>query len=164
MQLEKLKRPRVKIIFLFAALSLIALSILSFVRIKNLIKASELVTHTINVKLELEHTFQALLQAESSQRGYLNTKDSVFIVDCYAALTDVERYINNVDSLTKDDASQQQNLIILRGLVDKRVAYLKSVANDAANSTIPLQRLLSGKVLMDEVHARVIKMELEEKQ
>jgi CHASE3 domain sensor protein len=73
--MENSNNSRIKLIFLCATILLTALSILSYVRINNLVRASEVVNHTQDVKLVLERTLSEIIQAESSQRGYLHSGD-----------------------------------------------------------------------------------------
>jgi len=164
MNFKKLIRSHFKIIFLFSTLCLITLSILSFVRIQNLIEASELVTHTHKVKLELELVFQEIVQAESAQRGYIHSKDSVFLEQFYSAHNNVKGHYDKIGYLIKDNPSQQLHFTALRAAVDERLLYLNRVANIASISTISSHTLLEGKVLMDKVRNLVNKMESEEEQ
>jgi PAS domain S-box-containing protein len=160
--MENSNNSRIKLIFLFATIILISLSILSYVRINNLVKASEVVNHTQNVKIGLERTLAELIQAESSQRGYLHSKDAVFLKEFYVALGHIELYQRKIDSLTKDNPRQQQNLAALRMAIDRRIDYLKAVLNAGRYATLPVERWLGGKALMDEVRVKANKMQLEE--
>lgn len=158
----KEQHSRIKIIFLLAAVVLLVLCSMSYIRIKNLIDDSELVDHTQAVKLELDKTFFILNQVESSQRGYLLTKDSVFLLPFFAANTNLNLQLDTIASLTKDNPLQEQNTSELRTVVFKRLDYLNKILNDAETSTITTQRWLSGKALMDDVSKQITKMLNEE--
>ena len=160
--MDKTNRSNVKIIFIFATLTIIALSIFSFVRIKRLNDSSELVTLTQKVKLELERTFQELIQAESSLRGYLNSNDSIFLKDFYVAVENLDVYFNTLDSLTKDNLSQLQNLLTLRALTDKKLDYMRGRTNKSQISYNSSPLILQGKLLMDEVREQVDKMSFDQ--
>ena len=160
--MEKTNNSRIKLIFLCATIILIVLSILSYVRINNLVRASEVVNHTQNVKLVLERTLSELIQAETSQRGYILSKEPVFLKEFYVALRNIDLYHNKIDSLTKDNPLQQQNVVGLWIAIDRRLDYLKAVLNAGAYSDIPLERWLGGKALMDEVRLKANKMQEEE--
>ena len=81
---EKIHYLKIKIIFVFAIIALLALSYFSYIRINHLIEESKLVNHTNLVKLSLEKTFAALSDKESNNRGYIFTNDSVFFASYFA--------------------------------------------------------------------------------
>jgi signal transduction histidine kinase len=153
---------RIKLIFLLSTLVLLSLSIFSYIRINKLIKTAELVNHTQRVKIALEKTFSELLQAETSQRGYLHARDSSFLEELSEALANVDHYINQVDTLTKASPSQQENVVVLRAAVNKRILYLENLLNDAVQSKLPNTRWLAGKALMLDVHRQINKMQQEQ--
>jgi PAS domain S-box-containing protein len=160
--IEKESYLRIKIIFLSAALFLVALSLLSYIRIKNLIEASALVNHTVVVKAELEDIFSALANAESNQRGYFISRDTAFLNDFYASESQLKLHIDKLNSLTKDNPLQEANIASLQASVDKRLDYMKGILADAPSQTITTQRWLQGKKLMIDVRSLLDKMESEE--
>lgn len=160
----KASRAQIKTIFFIAALLLIILSGFSYIRIRQLIEAAELVDHTQEVKLSLERTYAELIQAESSQRGYIHSKNTAFLNNFYLALENLQRHINTADLLTKNNIKQQANIQLLRKTVEKRNRYLKSILADAEHSTIPPERWMVGKVIMEEVRQLISIMEQEEEQ
>ena len=109
----------IKIIFLFAAIALVVLSFISYIRIQNLIAQSKFVHQTERVKLELNETFSILQKVESSQRGYILTKDSAFLPPIGAAKIKLTLHLDNIAYLTQDNPSQQQNISILKTAVFK---------------------------------------------
>ncbi len=162
--MEKANYSRLKIIFLSTIIFLIALSIFSYIRINNLIDKSELVSHSNIVNLELEKTFSLLKDAESNQRGFILTLDSIFYTDLNKALELLNFQFNKIDSLTKDNLSQHINATVLLALVHKRTDYLKSILLDVANARVTIKAYLGGKSLMDDVRKQINKMEKEEDQ
>ncbi len=158
----KVSRVEIKAFFFIAALLLIFLTSLSYIRIGQLIEAAESIEHTQEVKLSLERTYGELVQAESSQRGYIHSKNTAFLNNFYLALENLQRYINTSDSLTKENPKQQANLQQLRKTVEKRNRYMKAVLADAEHSTIPPDRWMAGKAIMEEVRQLISIMEEEE--
>ena len=67
------------VIFLASALILLTLSIFSYYRFEQQKISSALVNQTYLVKLKLEEAFATLIDAEAGQRGYLLTRDSIFL-------------------------------------------------------------------------------------
>ena len=160
--IEKLQNLRIQIIFLFAIIALLVLSFMSYVRIKTLVDTADRVNHTQEVKLELEKTVSILHQGESSLRGFMLARDSVFLQPVFDADKNLDLHINNIASLTKDNPVQRKNVSELRTAVFKKIAYLKNVLNDATTASITAQSFLGGKKLMDDVSNVVNKMENEE--
>ena len=160
--IEKVKYLRIKVIFLFASVALLTLSVLSYIRITNLIKTSELVNHTQTVKYELENTYSALITIESNQRGYSLSRDSLFLKDFTGAINNLDKHIKRVDSLAKDNPAQQQNVNVLRDLITKRIEYLQSTLSISKNSYVTAERWAGGKTLMNYVRQHINKMENEE--
>ncbi len=158
----KQRHLQIKLIFLFATLILLSLSIFSYLRINKLIQAAELVNHTQRVKIVLEKSFADLLQAETSQRGYLHAKDTSFLTQLATSLRNLELNLSQVDSLTRSNPAQQQNVALLKNAVNKRLIYLNNVLIDGSRDTLPTGRWLSGKMLMDDVRMQINKMQREQ--
>lgn len=158
----KQKHLRIRLIFLFATLILLSLSIFSYLRINKLIQAAELVNNTQRVKIVLERSYADLLQAETSQRGYLHAKDTSFLTQLATALRNLELNLNQADSLTRTNQAQQHNVALLKAAVNKRLIFLNNVLRDASRDTLPTSRWLSGKRLMDDVRSQINKMQREQ--
>ncbi|MEO6305016.1 MAG: CHASE3 domain-containing protein [Bacteroidia bacterium] len=160
--MEKYNNKRTKVIFFFATVFLVTLSILSYIRIKNLIDNSRWVNHTNVVKFNLRNTFSYLLEMEANQRGFIITHDSAFISSYKANVQTLDSSLVKIDSLTTDNLSQQRNANQLRTLIETRKKYMHGILDDASKQTISLARMLGGKSLMDEVRRQINKMESEE--
>ncbi len=160
--IKKEKHTRIKIVFLIAIIALMLLSLFSYLRIRNLIDESVLVNHTQKIKLELNKTLSILQEVESNQRGYIFTKDSVFLPPVDSARIILTFHLDNIARLTNDNQSQVQNALQLRTVVFKRLDYLQKMLNDAKISNLSTQRFLTGRKLMSEVGNQIREMEKEE--
>jgi signal transduction histidine kinase len=160
--IEKTQYFHIKIIFLFAIIALLGLSFLSYMRINNLIEESKLINHTNLVKLSLEKTFATLSDKESNQRGYIFTNDSVFLTRYFAANSIIISELNTIDSLTKENPSQQQNLIVLRTAINEKMEMMKHNLVLFQTQKVSIPDRLKGKALMDNVRTQINKMENEE--
>jgi PAS domain S-box-containing protein len=158
----KASRVQIKIVFFIAAIVLTILSGFSYIRIRQLIEAAELVDHTQEVKLSLERTYSELVQAESSQRGYIHSKNTAFLTNFYLALENLNSQIDKADLLTKDNPNHQTNIQKLRNTVEKRNRFMKELLADSEHSIIPSERWMVGKVIMEEVRQLISLMEREE--
>jgi PAS domain S-box-containing protein len=160
--MEKHSHNRIKVVFFSTVVFLVTLSIFSFIRIKKLIDSSQWVNHTHVVKLNLSNAFTFLLEMEANQRGFLITKDSTFIRSFDYNKRMLNVYLDKTDSLTIDNISQQFNLKTLKKLVNVRTDSMQSLLNDTITKKIITQKIVGGKVLMNDVRNQINKMESEE--
>jgi signal transduction histidine kinase len=160
--MEKTSHSRIKIVFLVTSVILIALSILSYVRIKNLINAGNQVSHTQEVKLALKDIIMEIAEAESAQRGYIISGDSAFHEEHKKAIIAINRYIDKVAALTGDNPVQQQNVMTLRNSISKRLEYMRRTLDSAEVSKNSPKQMLGGKILMNDIYRQAEIMEKEE--
>jgi signal transduction histidine kinase/CHASE3 domain sensor protein len=151
-----------KIIFIISLLLIIIISALSYKHINSLSQSAQLVVHTHKVQIELEQLFSTLKDAESGQRGFLVTKDSVFLQSFINARAKVNESFNTLKTLTADNSSQQSNLDSLYVMIDSR---FKILANNLKIGTQNITRkkqldegMLIGKYIMDKIRLHIGKM------
>ncbi|TDQ09624.1 response regulator [Pedobacter metabolipauper] len=148
-------------------LSLLILFITSFASytsINNLIKSSDLVSHSNQVMSNLDGIISTLKDAETGQRGYLLTGDKVFLEPYNGAKDRVVDLAGQVALETVDNPFQQQNIKKLQEIVEGRLNIIEEtvvVKNRGGN--ISISELLRGKVYMDDARALIKKMQAEEK-
>jgi len=155
----------IKLIFAFAVTLLLTLSIFSFLRVNNLLRTSEMVNHTNVIKLELESIFSRIKDADSEQRGFVLTKDTVYISQFKHSLKDIASRLHKLDVLTKDNYSQQRNIEDLRWVINKRVIHMQDVIKDTQlkpDQKITKERWLEARAIMDEIKLQTNKMMNEE--
>ena len=156
---------QIKIIFVLASVVLISLSVFSYLRINSLLKSSASLNHTNIVKLELESIFSRIKDADSEQRGYVLTKDTVYINQFKSTLSDIKKRQQRLENLTSDNYSQQKNLQILNGLIAKRIAHMNAVLKDVkATPTLKIstERWLAARAIMSDLRKQTDKMVNEE--
>lgn len=124
------------------------------------------VVHTYQVQQELDALMGDLLKAETSQRGFLLTKDESYVTAYDAARIDSRQEIARLRGLTADNPTQQQSLDALEPLIARKFAVLgdriairkQSGLEDAAESV----REGAGREVMDEVRGVIAQMSAEE--
>ncbi|HXU26222.1 MAG TPA: CHASE3 domain-containing protein, partial [Bacteroidia bacterium] len=156
--MEKNSHTRIKFVFFCAVVFLLALSVFSFIRIKKLIDISRWVNHTNEVKLKLADVFSTLTEMEANQRGYIITDDSVFLDTYYKKGPLLAHYLDDIDSLTSDNAVQQINAKQLHALINERKDYMQLVLNDTAAPDIRIKHMIVGRALMDDVRKCIATM------
>lgn len=160
--MNKQKFSIIKIIFVLAITLMIILAVFSFIRTNNLIKSSEWVNHSTLIKLNLSNTYAGVTTMESYQRGYIITRDSVFLQKYSFTKDNLNKSIKAIDSLTFDNKAQRQNLVELKKMVYKRIGYLENILSDTNITAITNEKMLRGKMLMDDIQAHITYMTQEE--
>jgi|SRR6218665_162770 len=160
--MERFSQLQLRIIFLFASVILISLSVFSYLRINSLLKSSTLLNHTSLVKLELESTFSRIKDADSDQRGFVLTKDTTYVSQFRKTIKDIQKRQKNLYNLTLDNYSQQRNLEVLNTLIDKRIQFMEAIIQDSPQTKITVERWLVARKLMENLRVQKDKMVNEE--
>jgi len=160
MNLSSLQLSKLFLIITIAIL--LFLSYLSYQRLQYFISYTALVDHTHNVRLQLEQTLSYLKDAETGQRGFIITGDSVYLEPYLIATDKIALSLKMLDSLTKSDAGQQANIKKLKFLNAKRLEILKQVLLETTESkNVKIRQrtlLLKGKIVMDDIRLLSKKM------
>jgi signal transduction histidine kinase/DNA-binding response OmpR family regulator/CHASE3 domain sensor protein len=134
-------------------LSLIILfisSLASYISIHNLIRSSELVSHSNTVMTNLDGVISTLKDAETGQRGYLLTGDEVFLDPYKGAKEAAIALLDKVGKETVDNSAHQVNVKKLRNVIQNRLEVLdKTIELKKAGGSVNIGDLLTGKEYMD---------------
>ena len=135
---------------------------ISFKQIQSLNDSGKGVLQSYKINLELEQLKSYARDAESSQRGYLLTKDSTFLQSYQDALHKANRSLDSLRKLTSDNLQQSKSLEILDHLIHQRFDFLaKVLKSDRYNiytSDTTKGMLLKGRDLMMGADIEVEKM------
>ena len=150
--------------FIASAVALLILalsSVLVFIRQKT---ATDLVTKTFIVKVKLEETTNLLKDVETSQRGYLLTKDTAFISTYNDSKPKLEASVLELSSLISGNMDQEEFLKDINRLIQLRLGKLENSLNYFRNGQASemAHSLREGKKLMDSVRNYAIQFELNE--
>ncbi len=121
-----------------------------------------MVQHTYEVNVELEQILSYLKDAETGQRGFLITKDTVFLEPYYSSRENSNNSFARLKELTINDEIQQSNLKNLSILIgDNLSIFDKSLkyANKNGTNTKGFYALLNeGKETMDNIRVLINEM------
>ncbi len=153
--------------FAVAVATLLAIGIVSHLNLEELTSDSGWVTHTIQVQQKLEGLQAAMLQAESSSRGYNLVPDPSFKQLSKDADVQADANFSALRNLTQDNPIEQDRLDKLQPLITERLADLKQLrdARDANASDLDAQRtplVTRGKEQMAEIRQIISDMMGEE--
>jgi len=148
-----------KIIFATSAIILLALALMLYLQINDLISSFNQVNRTNIVRLKLEQVLSFLKDAESAQRGYLLSQDSSFLNPYSGAYEKIQVLQEELNTITQDNEEQQKNLTILNSLIDVRFKTFNSVINEynkpGQNALTRKLFLVRGQESMDEIRQRI---------
>jgi len=114
---------------------LVLLGITSMVYLQRFAENNRWVSHTNEVISKLDKGLVLFNQLEVSQRGFLLTADDSSITRRDAALADLQKDVTELAVLTKDNYFQQQQIIQLRQLIDKRIIYFNHIIETARTTS-----------------------------
>ena len=159
---------RVVAAFALAIALLIANAIISFRATNTLVENNRMVVHTQTVIETLGDVLSAVKDAETSQRGYIITRDESFLRFYSDALPRVAELIAKLKNLTADNLVQQQRLDALERAINIRLHTLEQNLELARKgdtaSLVQGGRMSSGKLEMDEVRRIGLEIQGEEDQ
>lgn len=118
---------QLRIIYIATTVFLVALSIYAFLQLKSLIDSSQWINHTNQVTLSLEKISTSVIEAETNQRSFLLIGDSSCLIKRDSAFTALTHELNAVDSLTKDNTQQNENLQTLHLAINEKMASMKKI-------------------------------------
>lgn len=147
----------------FIALLIIAIvGGITYKTTKNLSDATDLVVHTYKLNVELEQILSYLKDAETGQRGYILTKDSLYLEPFFSGREKINNTFAELKELTRNDEVQQQNLMALSKLIDDRMSNFDKSASflifDSLKTEDFSEVFLEGKYMMDAIREKIASM------
>ena len=121
--------------------------------------------HTYEVIAEGRHLLNALIDAETGERGYLLTGDAGFLAPFRSGAAAVWPSLRSLRRLTADNPRQQRRLDALEPLARAEIAQLEDaveVRAHAGASGFSLAASIESRRLMDGLRARLAELEDEE--
>lgn len=142
------------------AIVLLLLAFLSFKKANEQATAADWVSHSQVVKLNLTEALNVLLTAETSQRGYILTKDTSFLKHFLVAKKSLSSKIAEIAPLVKDNPEQQENLKITSSYFQKRIDWMIKVLDTFIylNPKTLDMYLLQGQLISDTLNNQVLLM------
>jgi signal transduction histidine kinase/DNA-binding response OmpR family regulator/CHASE3 domain sensor protein len=149
-------------------LSLVLLFISSFasyISIRNLIESSDMVRKSNQIIEDLNDVLSVVKDAETGQRGFLLTADTVFLAPYNEAAARTSGIMNSLSSEITNTDIQQKNLAQLRYDIENRMRILDQNINEKkTHGTVSTDVFLSGKKYMDDLRVVIADMQHEEQQ
>jgi signal transduction histidine kinase/energy-coupling factor transporter transmembrane protein EcfT len=149
----------IKSVFFACSFVILFVGGVTYRNMNDLSKASNLVTHTYKINVELEQIFSYLKDAETGQRGFIITNNPLYLEPYEAGRENINNSFVELKELTKNNPIQQNSLKDLNKLIDTRMAcFQKSFRfSSVTNLENPnfKEYFLEGKKAMDAVRAKI---------
>ena len=140
---------------------LLFISGISYKHSNSLKTSTVLLTHSYKIQIQLEQLLSYLKDAETGQRGYIITHDSIFLTPYKDGRDKVNKSFIALKNLTATQPAQQANIEILRNLIDLRFNRLSNSLNLVSGSEkneLLGENMLIGKEIMDAIRLQIDKM------
>jgi len=152
-----------KAIFVLSIFMLFYISSVSYKHTKALNESSELLVHSYKIQFQLERVLSMLKDAETGQRGFIITRNPVFLKPYKSVEDQIYASFIKLKALTIVDQQQQANLDSLLKLIYARLDLMELSLEGIRKKTIDEnqlnQNLLAGKSVMDNIRIQINKME-----
>ncbi len=154
-------------IFLFTLLTgvLIISAFISYNKIKQFDESVKWLMHSDEVKSNISEVLSKLKDAETGQRGYLLTNDTVFLQPYIGTEEKINHLLAMLDTMVLYNPGQHNNFLTFKKLVSERFFLLKnniSILSTHQTNAVKDSLLLEGKNKMDEARKLVASMLREE--
>src|SRR5687768_6627859 len=144
-----------KIIFASTSVLLLFLAYMLYRQIEELVLSYQKVEESTVVKLKLQETISSLKDAETAQRGYLLTDDSVFLQPFFGSHDNAKKLLQEVREATLENVEQQKDLNILNTFIEVRYRTFDNVIRQYKHNDLSTdnrkQHLLRGEASMDSI-------------
>ncbi len=128
----------------------------SYYSIEQLIENSQRINHTNQVLTQADNILASLKDAETGQRGYLVTRNQLFLQPYNGAYEKTAASYDQITDLTVDNPDQRQNMIELKQLYEAKFQQMQRIIRlfQGGGSLAPErldQEMQRGKQIMDKI-------------
>lgn len=152
--------------FCVAMIILTLLGIYSFWNNRASIVASRGVTHTMDVLYNMEKLRSSVISLESSQRGFVVTRNKQFISFNQHEVAEALARVKDVQDLTRDNLIQQRSIDTLISLIERKIEFNRQtvkVAETNPDSAYARIESLEGENLKRRILGVLNRMEMLER-
>ena len=151
-----------KKVFLSALFILIFISAITYRHTIALSESTKLVIHSQQVHLEIEQLISYLKDAETGQRGYIITRNPVYLDPFNGSREKINESFKALKILINNNVKQQNKLDSLNKLINLRYlffyAFLEQSSKRPYNSDQLNISLFKDKIVMDRIRLKVNEM------
>jgi len=149
------------------ALLVLVIGALAYDRAKSVVADVNEVNRSHAVIEESDLLLTRAVDAETGQRAYLLTGDTVFLDPYRGARKDINGYLDSLRLLTQREPTQRARLDAIERLVGERFALLELGIRQRLSGEMTVainhERLLAGKIKMDQLRTELAHLQGEER-
>jgi PAS domain S-box-containing protein len=155
--------------FILSVVVLLSLGIASFVFIKKVIETSRRGTSSQQIISNSEHVITQVAELEAAQLKFAITGNEKFIKDRTGDLQQIQKNLDQLNSLTENFPEQHERITKLKELVDRSTKFYKTLsekANEPGDVTEDIRQELltfNDEELQSEIHRLVSAIRNEER-
>lgn len=155
--------------YIIAFVSLLVSYLITFFSNRALLQQTESANHTNTVITNLSNLQSSVTDGETGVRGFLNSKDTVFLAPFYGSILSSKMYFKAVQSQTSDNPEREQQLTDLDTLISHKYQNLKAsmqhfIANNYTTDSIIAINTYQGKSIMDSIRQLITSLKTSEKE
>ncbi|MEN9570798.1 MAG: hypothetical protein RL172_2029 [Bacteroidota bacterium] len=153
---------------IIAFLMLLLSYLLTLLSNRQLITQIERVNHTNKVISDLEALLSSVKDGETGLRGFIASKDTVFLAPFYKSLLHTDRMHKSIASQTQQNIKLQQSLATLHRLIEEKYNNIQRARSHFIKTGYQVDSVLvnyiyAGKNTMDSLRLLVAEMQQQEK-
>jgi PAS domain S-box-containing protein len=136
----------------FSIIILLVVSLVSYVSMQSLLESNRAVKHSDQVLQKLEKLLSVMKDAETGQRGFLLSGRVSYLEPYRGAFREAKQLTGQLTVLTADNPGQQNNILVVRRILNQRFGILQQLIDKKQNGgAILIPDLDSGKAAMDDL-------------
>lgn len=130
----------------------------SFWILESVIKAQGMVTHTVQVEMEVSDVVRSMVDCETGQRGFLLTGKEAFLEPYHKGQKDIQTNLADLKKLLSHNPAQLQRLKTMEDMIQKELdRFAETIKLKKAGEEQQAMAMVvsgEGKKTMDELRAR----------
>ena len=146
-------------IIYYVAIVVIALLLTFFYYNAKSVNSSEkLIIHTQQVLDKNNEILLDIVNIETGSRGYLLTDKEEFLTPFYQSLKRIDKNLETLLALTKDNPKQQLRVLQLKKSINNRINFSKTLVENRKNhisNDSEIGNMIEGKMIMDTIRNNI---------
>ena len=151
-----------KVLFVAVLVGLVAVSLIMYQNLNNYIVENRLISHSKEIIITAELVLSSVKDAETGQRGFLLTHDSLFLQPYQTGMALVSGQLTTLDSLVHNNNTQMENVSSLKELIKNRFAAMEIVLSRIDHNTRGLNNYQRNLMDQGKGHMDAIRVEIKE--
>ncbi len=148
--------------FIFSIFTLLGFALFYLTRLNSVEDYRNRVDHSYKIILQIGKLKENILNAETGQRGFLITKDSVYLEPYSVSHKNIHTIFLELDSLTSTSKVQQQHLDTLKALIQTSSLLLQQNLSDQKTPSEFAEQFERSRYYMDKIRESMAKLKSRE--